>query len=441
MTRLQCPGCRKVLAVPEDKMGAMVACPGCQQKFRAGSPASRLPETQAAITAPNAKPKPEQNLDYEVIDDGEPSPEAVQPEAAVKQKPPAPAAPAVKPSTQTRPLAAKPPLPESPITAKPQPEEKPTGGWGGLPDEDEPAREEADEEEDDRPRKKKKKKKRSRSRSSEEGSWLPWAIGVGTFVLFLGLLAGAGVIAGYGLAVAIISVVMVIMIPISTVILILSMIISSALGGGIEFGEVHVVIPKAIGLLIVVTLVSLIPFVGWILTFPIWVIGLMVLFRLDVWEARFVFIINWLLNTIAKWVVFVVVIAALFHFGDKFEPHDGSDLSQQDPAVVDAACADMLAHPEAVEAKAWLTANRARTVLPYNHDESEKKVDQLYSDGAVKVTTFTIPVRGGQQELATALVVELPTDADARKKVFATMQEMQKRATKDSRQKYLLFED
>ncbi|SRR5579875_3512732 len=85
---------------------------------------------------------------------------------------------------------------------------------------------------------------------------------------------------------------------ISVVILIISMFITSAFGGGVEFGQVHIVLAKAIPLLIVVNLLQLVSF-GIVLSIPIWWIGLMVLFRLDFWEVRTLVAINWGLNALA----------------------------------------------------------------------------------------------------------------------------------------------
>jgi hypothetical protein len=89
-----------------------------------------------------------------------------------------------------------------------------------------------------------------------------------------------------------------ILLAISVVILIISMFITSAIGGGVDFGQVHIVLAKAIPLLIVVSLLQLVPF-GIVLSFPIWWIGLMVLFRLDFWEVRMLVAINWGLNALA----------------------------------------------------------------------------------------------------------------------------------------------
>ena len=89
-----------------------------------------------------------------------------------------------------------------------------------------------------------------------------------------------------------------IMLAISVAVLIISMFITSAWGGGVEFGQVHIVLAKAIPLLIIVALLELVPF-GIILAIPVWWFGLMLLFRLDFWEVRTLVLINYGLNTLA----------------------------------------------------------------------------------------------------------------------------------------------
>jgi hypothetical protein len=116
-----------------------------------------------------------------------------------------------------------------------------------------------------------------------------------TLVLFMGLRPEAR---GYVLA-------MVVLLPVSTAILILSMFISSAAGGGIDFGDARIVIPKAAALLFVINTINLSPCgpMGAALTFPIWLFGLMSLFKLDLWETRMLFLVNWILNFVARWVI------------------------------------------------------------------------------------------------------------------------------------------
>lgn len=85
-------------------------------------------------------------------------------------------------------------------------------------------------------------------------------------------------------------------------ILIVSMMITSNLMRGVEFGAVHIVIGKAAALLILVIAVSFIPppLLGTILTLPVWWFGLMIAYRIDFWEARTLVVVNWLLNMIVR---------------------------------------------------------------------------------------------------------------------------------------------
>lgn len=109
----------------------------------------------------------------------------------------------------------------------------------------------------------------------------------------------------YGIGIAV-------MLPFSIVILIVSMLATSALGGGTDFGALHTAILKIVCLLIAVNLVTLLPF-GVILVFPVWLFGLMYLFGLDFWEARILIAINWVLNSLIKTFVLAMVLTLLLH--------------------------------------------------------------------------------------------------------------------------------
>ncbi len=163
--------------------------------------------------------------------------------------------------------------------------------------------------------KKPKRKKRRRGPERSEPTtpaWITWLFVIGVFLLLAGSIAGGAIYKGHGFELLVYSVIFAIMIPLSTVILILSMFISSWMGGGIDFGEAHVVIPKAAGLLLIVNLIGLLPFGGF-LAFPIWLVGLMYLFSLDLWETRILMAVNWGLNFLARMLVFTAIVAAFSH--------------------------------------------------------------------------------------------------------------------------------
>ena len=180
-----------------------------------------------------------------------------------------------------------------------------------------------------RPRKKRKKKQRGKkSNAAPSRAALWWTIGLGGAAALATTSVVITITAGYGLALLGIGIAMAILVPISVVILIVSMFASSALAGGIDFGEAQVVIPKAVGLLLVINLISLIPF-GFFLALPIWLFGLMALFHLDLWEARFLISINWILNMLAKIFLLALILSIFSHTGADDRDIDPSPSPEQ----------------------------------------------------------------------------------------------------------------
>jgi hypothetical protein len=184
---------------------------------------------------------------------------------------------------------------------------------------DEPAQDEPQEARPshsaDRSKKKKKKKKRPSEESSAPGvpRWVWWVGAMGVLVLGLAIGVVLAVRAGYGELMMLAGIELAILVPISTVILIVSMVLSSVVAGGIDFGEVHIVIPKAMFLLLIINLVMLVPFgpiLTFFFTFPIW---LMTLFGLDLWESRFLVAINSILNLLVKAFLLGLILHAVTH--------------------------------------------------------------------------------------------------------------------------------
>jgi len=92
------------------------------------------------------------------------------------------------------------------------------------------------------------------------------------------------------------------------VILIISMVLTSSLMGGVEFGALHVVLLKALPLIALVNLVALLPgALGFFLPLPVWWFGLMIVFRLDFWEARMLVVTNWVLNILVHLLLLTLV--------------------------------------------------------------------------------------------------------------------------------------
>jgi hypothetical protein len=216
-----------------------------------------------------------------------------------------------EPEVAARPAPKVVPAPQ-PVNPKPKEryELGPQEEYGPEPQKPEAVETAADE---NRPKRRKKKKQLKTRPSQGIPTWLWWASGCLSFLLATLVAVVIAVRAGFTAEVIFFGVYLAVMLPCSTVILIISMIISSHLSGGIDFGEVHVVIPKALALLFVTTLISMIPYAGLVLTFPVWLLGLMYLFRLDFWEGFFLVSINWLLNLIAKVFLVAIVIGIFLH--------------------------------------------------------------------------------------------------------------------------------
>jgi hypothetical protein len=255
---IECPACQSPLKVPDRLVGRKVKCPGC------GGPVLAAEEPVAVDDRVTAAPR--------------------------------------------RPAAEEPPRRKAPrqkVTTAPAP--APAGGL------------ESEEAEEPRPRRKKRRRRKQESAGGVP-TWVWWVGGAfaavaATVALFLvGILTG-----GIKLNAIFILVYLAVMLPVSTVILIISMFVSSWLGGGIEFGEAHVVIPKAFFLLLVINLVGLLTgssgvgSMGYAVTFPIWLIGLMKLFDLDLWETRFLMAINWVLNFLANYALTMILFHAVTH--------------------------------------------------------------------------------------------------------------------------------
>src|SRR5207249_2378271 len=120
------------------------------------------------------------------------------------------------------------------------------------------------------------KKKKRQAESSN--TWIWWAAGSGAFLVaaIIAMLVVANSGPERRVEVIFYAVSLAVMVPISTVILIISMFVASAVGGGINFGAAHTAIIKAICLLILVNVIGMLPF-GVILVFPVWLLGLMYL--------------------------------------------------------------------------------------------------------------------------------------------------------------------
>jgi hypothetical protein len=204
---------------------------------------------------------------------------------------------------------------------KPKPQERyepePQAKYGPGPQEPEEVDADADE---DRPKRRKKKKRLKKRPAQGNSTWMWWTGGCLAFLIAALVGVVIAIRAGYATEVIFYGVSLAIMLPFSAAILIVSMILSSHFAGGIDFGEVHTTIPKALALLLIVDLIGMIPYVGWFLALLVWWSGLMYLFNLDFWECWFLVAINWILNWIVWAFLLALVLGAIFHMKpDRFD--------------------------------------------------------------------------------------------------------------------------
>jgi hypothetical protein len=86
--------------------------------------------------------------------------------------------------------------------------------------------------------------------------------------------------------------------------LLFSMIVTSQMAGGIDFGHISYIAPRALVLLLLVNAINLVD-CGVLLAGPVWFLGLMFLFQLDFRETRMLTRINWGMNLVWKLLLFL----------------------------------------------------------------------------------------------------------------------------------------
>jgi hypothetical protein len=88
--------------------------------------------------------------------------------------------------------------------------------------------------------------------------------------------------------------------------LLFSMIVASRLAGGIDFGTLGYILPRAALLLALVTAINLFT-CGVLLAGPVWFFGLMLLFDMDLRQTRTLTKINWGMNLVWKLLLTVLL--------------------------------------------------------------------------------------------------------------------------------------
>jgi hypothetical protein len=171
------------------------------------------------------------------------------------------------------------------------------------------------------PRSKRRKRKRRRPQiPSKESTFLydymGWIIASAVYAFVASSIVGCMLATGHFLQLMIGGISWAIMMVVSVVILVASMFISSAIAGGIDYGDATEAIPKAIFLLAPINLLCILTlklsiFFGFFLLLPVWAFGLMWLYHLDFWEARFLIFINSLLNRGASFLLLLAITSML----------------------------------------------------------------------------------------------------------------------------------
>jgi hypothetical protein len=159
------------------------------------------------------------------------------------------------------------------------------------------------------PKKRKKKKRRLRHEVGDEpekmDEWLQGLIILGVTVGVLLLVAVIGVLAGHGFDVFFYTILSIALLPPTLIGLAISMVVASMMLGGVNFGDLRAAITKATALCLITNLIWLVPHFGMFLAGPVWLVGLMALYRLDMFETCLIWVVNFALG----WVVQIAIMA------------------------------------------------------------------------------------------------------------------------------------
>jgi hypothetical protein len=286
MIRLPCESCGSKLKLPDYAAGKKAQCPACSTVFLVSE--SSVPDTLPPTPNPGRRSEAVVEIDEEVSRSRPGSSPGKRPSGV-----------AVKPREEDA-VVELDLGDEAPTPARPNKVVAPPRA--------------------DRPKKPKKKAAKSREPIDVPG-WVWWTAGVGGAFALSVIAAVVAVATGHTAELFRYGITLAIMMPVSTIILIISMVVSSQLVGGIDFGEVHTAIAKSILLLFAVNVISLVDY-GIFFSIPIWLFGLMYLFNLDFWETRFLLFINWVLNYAARFAMMAMLLSAAHHLPSTMDDDD-----------------------------------------------------------------------------------------------------------------------
>jgi hypothetical protein len=133
-----------------------------------------------------------------------------------------------------------------------------------------------------------------------------------------------------------------------------------------------------------------------------------------------------------------IVLLVIHFLSDK--GRDGGPTART--GTTDAEVEKLLRGGNTAEAKAWLSEPNKRRSLPDGGRRSSLQfVNELYARGAVKVTVVGIDIDPDDgEEIGDRLVVELPKEADKRRRIFELINKQadEDEAQKDTGRKYAL---
>jgi hypothetical protein len=296
------------LRVPDDLAGRKVRCPKCAGV--ADVPASDI-SALSRVEQPQPQPVMQSSTEAEEVRvrarRPAPIPEPEVEDAEEVEESPRPARSKSREAISARPLRQTPP-PEA-------------------DDEDQ-----AEEASTPRPRRFKRRRRRRREKTVlGNWRWIRWAVAIVFYLLVGGGLTVHMIATGHFLEWLAYAIEWAVMMPITMGLFFASMFIASAISGGIDFGDLFTAIPKAFFLLAPMNLIGVVLnlYLGVFVNFSFLVFGLIVLFELDVWEAKFMIIIYMFLAIGAKLLIVLLVISMIHGAQMEMDKNSPDDMDGQ----------------------------------------------------------------------------------------------------------------